>query len=44
MGEEARVEEHAEDGFFARYMHILVPMAIMATTLLIVAFGPLIVG
>ncbi len=44
VGEDARVEDHPEAGFFQRYLHVLVPMAIMATTLLIVAFGPLILG
>jgi TRAP-type C4-dicarboxylate transport system permease large subunit len=44
VGGEAHVEDEAEQGFFARYLHVLVPMAIMATTLLIVAFGPLLLG
>ncbi len=44
VGADAMVEDHPEDSFAQRYLHILVPMAIMATTLLIVAFGPLIAG
>jgi TRAP-type C4-dicarboxylate transport system permease large subunit len=44
VGADAMVEDEPQASFFARYMHVLVPMAIMATTLLIVAFGPLLVG
>jgi TRAP-type C4-dicarboxylate transport system permease large subunit len=42
IGVAARVEEiPVEGGFFARYEHILVPMAVMGTALLLTAFVPL---
>ena len=41
---EAEVERHPVPGFFASYMHVLVPMGIMATALLLVAFVPLLLG
>jgi len=44
VGDDAMVEDEPREGFFQRYLHVLVPMAIMATTLLIVAFGPLLLG
>jgi len=44
VGEDAMVEDEPQQGFFATYMHIIVPMAIMALTLVVVAFGPLLVG
>ncbi len=42
VGEPARVEDHpVEGGFFFQYEHILIPMAVMATALVLVAFVPL---
>lgn len=41
IGREAEVEGEPASSFAGRYQHVLVPMAIMATTLLLVAFGPL---
>jgi TRAP-type C4-dicarboxylate transport system permease large subunit len=42
----ARVSEIEDDpgSFAARYEHVLIPVAVMATALVIVAFGPLLVG
>jgi len=44
VGSQAEVEQDDVTGFFGRYLHVLVPMAIMGSTLLIVAFGPLLLG
>ncbi len=42
IGPEARVEdEPVEGGFFARYEHLLLPVGVMGTALLLVAFVPL---
>lgn len=42
IGADARVEDlPVEGGFLARYEHILLPMAVMGTALVIVAFVPL---
>jgi TRAP-type C4-dicarboxylate transport system permease large subunit len=42
IGPDARVEDlPVEGGFLARYEHILLPMAVMGTALVIVAFVPL---
>ena len=41
VGDEALVEDEPQDSFGQRYLHVLVPMGIMAVTLLVVAFGPL---
>jgi TRAP-type C4-dicarboxylate transport system permease large subunit len=43
VGEDAMVEEHPNDSFGQRYLHVLVPMGIMALTLLLVAFVPLLI-
>ncbi len=45
IGAPARVEEEAvEGGFWARHEHLWLPMAVMGTALLLVAFVPLLVG
>jgi len=41
IGAEARVEDDPDLSFYARYEHLIVPMAIMGTALLLVAFVPL---
>ena len=41
IGAEARVEDDQVSLFYARYEHLIVPMAIMGTALLLVAFVPL---
>jgi TRAP-type C4-dicarboxylate transport system permease large subunit len=42
--EEAALADEEGDTFWARHERILLPLVVMATALLIVAFGPLIVG
>jgi len=42
VGPEAEVERDEARGIWGRYQHVLVPMGIMATALLLVAFGPLV--
>ncbi|TNE85617.1 MAG: TRAP transporter large permease subunit [Deltaproteobacteria bacterium] len=44
IGDEARVELEEGGTFFERQFHILVPMAVMGTALIIVAFGPLLIA
>ena len=45
IGAEARVEDHPiEGGWWARNEHLWLPMAVMGTALLLVAFVPLILG
>jgi len=45
IGPEARVEEvPVEGGWVARNEHLWLPMAVMGTALVIVAFGPLLLG
>jgi len=41
IGEDAELENEQYDGFWSRYRHILVPMMVMGTALLLVAFVPL---
>ena len=41
IGEEAHVENEPGLSFYARYEHLIVPMAIMGTALILVAFVPL---
>jgi TRAP-type C4-dicarboxylate transport system permease large subunit len=42
IGVDARVEDiPVEGGWFARYEHVLLPMAVMGTALLLTAFVPL---
>ena len=40
IGKAAYVEEEEASGFLQRYEHLLIPMAVMATALIIVAFVP----
>ncbi len=44
IGEPAHVEDDDVEGFAARYQHVLLPMAVMGTALLIVAYVPLFWG
>ena len=45
IGADARVEEvPVEGGWWARNEHLWLPMAVMGTALVIVAFGPLLFG
>ena len=40
IGEEAEVEGDGVEGFYAKYEHILLPMAVMSIALILVAFVP----
>ena len=45
IGEEARVEDiPVEGGWWARNEHLWLPMAVMGTALVLVAFVPLLLG
>ena len=41
IGEEAKVEDDPQPTFYLRYEHLIVPVAVMGTALILVAFVPL---